>query len=552
MTWKALTIAPAQTHHIHQETGLPAYSERFDEVLAFHTPGLAPVQEGEQSYHIDVSGKPVYSQRFQRCFGFYDGIASVITKKGWRHILPNGDFAHDKTLVWSGNYQEGICTVRLSSGQYIHIDKSGRALYSQVWSYAGDFRYNVAVVQNDKGVSTHIDKTGTFLHGQWFHDLDVYHKGYARAKDGVGWMHIDRMGTPIYNARYAMVEPFYNGQARVETFDGALLVIDERGQVQQQLRASTNDDFAELSADMVGFWKTQTIATGVELGVFDFLPATLTVLARNTGSNPKRLSRLLGGLGELSLVHCEAGVWKLTHKGQFLATSHPKTLSDAALEFGGAFYQRWTKLTQAIRDDWTATDVFAEISEDAERVKSHTRMIQSYANHDYSEVISSLLLNGDEHIVDVGGGSGALARLILQQFPDTTITVLERPEIVELMEDTDQLRWLATDIFEAWNIRADVVLCSRVLHDWSDQRCQTLLHLAKQSLKHSGRLLIIEMVLSEGFGGRLCDLHLLMSSNGKERTRDEYESLLDVVGLKLKEVRDTDSLVSVIEVEHVG
>ena len=93
MTWKALTIASTQTHHIHQETGLPAYSERFDEVLAFHSPGLAPVQLGEQSYHIDMYGKPVYSQRFQRCFGFYDGIASVITEKGWRHILPNGEFA---------------------------------------------------------------------------------------------------------------------------------------------------------------------------------------------------------------------------------------------------------------------------------------------------------------------------------------------------------------------------------------------------------------------------------------------------------------------------
>ena len=93
---------------------------------------------------------------------------------------------------------------------------------------------------------------------------------------------IDRMGNPIYKARYAMVEPFYNGQARVETLAGELLVIDELGQVQQQLRASMSDDFAELSADMVGFWKTQTIATGVELGVVAWWPATWTTLAQST------------------------------------------------------------------------------------------------------------------------------------------------------------------------------------------------------------------------------------------------------------------------------
>ena len=85
-------------------------------------------------------------------------------------------------------------------------------------------------------------------------------------------------------------------------------------------------------------------------------------------------------------------------------------------------------------------------------MKSHTRMIR-YANHDYSSIVSGLSLTGDEHIGDAGGGSGVLAKLILQQFPDITVTILERPEIVELMDDTEQLRWQAVDIFEPWNIR---------------------------------------------------------------------------------------------------
>ena len=112
---------------------------------------------------------------------------------------------------------------------------------------------------------------------------------------------------------------------------------------------------------------------------------------------------------------------------------------------------------------------------------------------------------------------------------------------------------MSVDIFESesWNVQADVVICSRILHDWNDQRCQTVLKGAKQSLKPTGRLFIIEMILSETFGGRLCDLHLLTSSNGKERTLEEYASLLDSVGLQMKEHRDTESLVGIIEAEHV-
>jgi hypothetical protein len=93
------------------------------------------------------------------------------------------------------------------------------------------------VVQAEDGRSTHIEADGRFLHERWFLDLDVFHKGLARARDELGWMHIDRSGQPVYDRRFVMVEPFYNGQARVERFDGAREVIDERAQVIVTLRA---------------------------------------------------------------------------------------------------------------------------------------------------------------------------------------------------------------------------------------------------------------------------------------------------------------------------
>ncbi len=74
------------------------------------------------------------------------------------------------------------------------------------------------------------------MHGHWFLDLDVFHKGYARARDTAGWHHIDLQGYPIYARRFAAVEPFYNGQARVEDFDGSLLVIDQEGVMVVRLR----------------------------------------------------------------------------------------------------------------------------------------------------------------------------------------------------------------------------------------------------------------------------------------------------------------------------
>ena len=85
-------------------------------------------------------------------------------------------------------------------------------------------------MQRDDGRHSHIDPSGALLHGRWFLDLDVFHKNYARARDEQGWHHVDVHGQPLYQDRYRNVEPFYNGQARVEGLDGSLSVIGESGE----------------------------------------------------------------------------------------------------------------------------------------------------------------------------------------------------------------------------------------------------------------------------------------------------------------------------------
>jgi hypothetical protein len=241
MDWTRIRIAASGTHHLLDDR--PIYDARFDEVLTFHAPGLAPVRRGALAWHIDPSGQPAYTRRFQRCFGFYDERAAVISTAGpdgvdaWHHIRPDGTDVYPQRYAWCGNFQGGRCAVRDTDHRYLHIDRDGQPAYAARWRYAGDFRDGVGVVQAEDGRSTHIEADGRLVHERWFLDLDVFHKGLARARDELGWMHIDRSGHPVYGRRFAMVEPFYNGLARVERVDGALEVIDERAQVIVTLRA---------------------------------------------------------------------------------------------------------------------------------------------------------------------------------------------------------------------------------------------------------------------------------------------------------------------------
>lgn len=229
MTWTEMTIAPEGTHHLLQ--GQPAYDQRFHRVLKYHAPGLAPVQSMEFAWHIDATGSAAYPQRFLQTFGFYEGRAAVADSTGWLHILTDGTALYSERYAWCGNFQEQRCPVRRQDGAYIHLNHEGSPAYAQVWHYAGDFRDGVAVVQRADGLHSHICKDGELLHGEWFLDLDVFHKGHARARDHGGWHHVDVAGKALYSQRFAMVEPFYNGQARVERPDGGLAVIDPQGEV---------------------------------------------------------------------------------------------------------------------------------------------------------------------------------------------------------------------------------------------------------------------------------------------------------------------------------
>jgi hypothetical protein len=237
--WTRSQVAADGTHHVVD--GRPLYPARFTAVLKFHTPGLAPVRDGSGAFHIDSTGSAAYGARYQRTFGFYEGFAAVVAVDGWHHVDEAGVPAYGARWDWCGNFQGALCTVRTAAGRYGHIRPDGGAATGLAWYYAGDFRDGVAVVQGDDGRSTHIDVRGEHVHGRWFQDLDVFHKGFARACDEGGWMHIDAQGHPIYARRFAYVEPFYNGQARVQRLDGALEVINEHGRTLVQLRPGTSE-----------------------------------------------------------------------------------------------------------------------------------------------------------------------------------------------------------------------------------------------------------------------------------------------------------------------
>lgn len=234
LKWSALAVAADNTHHLLG--GEPAYTSRFLTVDKFRSPGLAAARAERGMFHINPQGVPAYTTTFLQAFGFYEGLAAVQASDGWLHIRPDGAAAYESRFDWVGNWQQSRCVVRDFQGRYFHIKEGGNAAYAERYAYAGDFREDAAVVQQANGFATHVDTKGRPLHGKWFLALDIFHKGFARARDDKGWHHINRSGQAAYERRFKEVDAFYNGQAWGMAADGSSLIINEQGDVLRKIQ----------------------------------------------------------------------------------------------------------------------------------------------------------------------------------------------------------------------------------------------------------------------------------------------------------------------------
>ncbi len=561
--WQDYTVSVDSTHHVHRRR--PAYAARFHEVLTFHEPGLAPAIDDSGAFHITPDGLPAYDSRHMRTFGFYDGRAAAQSDDGWLHILPDGAPLYTGRFAWCGNFQEDRCPARQDDGLYFHIALDGSPLYKERYAYAGDFRDGIAVAQRGDGTHTHIDASGVPVHGRWFMDLDVFHKGFARACDPGGWHHVDMRGESLYARRFKYVEPFYNGQARVKEFSGALSVIDESGETLLQLRKQLQSDLESLSGEMVGLWRTQAIRAAVELGVIEALPAPVEEMESDLlpGLAPGMVGRLARALMELGLLSVDSGgVCRPTDRGLYLTRNHPLSLADAASHWGRESYAAWSGIVEALRTGEPAFPTkyggsfFDWVSEDPGRLESYQRAMATYARHDYGSLSEAVDFSTHQTVLDAGGGTGELVFALLRSCPHMIGTVLDMPGVVEsatVPSDLDgRCHFVGGDLFHEWPARAEAVILARALHDWPDGDALRILERAREAMDRDGLLYVVEMLLGENTGaGGLLDLHMLVMTGGRERTQAQFRELLAGALFEMIDVTPTQSVSSVIRARAV-
>lgn len=326
---------------------------------------------------------------------------------------------------------------------------------------------------------------------------------------------------------------------------------------------------AEMRRLISGFSVTIAISAVAELRIADHLsegPQTSSHLARLSGADEHFLRRVLRYLASEGVFEEQDGdVFALTERSRWLRSDVPGSLRPRAVFAGSAL--NWTAWGNLLKSMATGTSgVQAAFGETLfDYVKSHpdaaatfnTFMAEQTAAS-VEALLSAYSFAGVRKMVDVGGGRGALVAGVLQACAELRGILFDMPEVVAtarpLLERagvTDRCEVIGGDFFEALPAGADLYALKFILHDWPDADCIRILKNCRQAMAPGGRVLVVEHVVPEESGphfSKFMDVNMLvLTSGGRERTRQEFTQLLAAAGLQLRGLVSTAIGVCVLE-----
>ena len=339
------------------------------------------------------------------------------------------------------------------------------------------------------------------------------------------------------------------------------------------------------------YMSTRITAALAEIGVADALvagPKTAAVLAKELKCEERQLFRLLRGAIQAGLFE-EAGkavpasstttLFRNNKQSAVLRTDHPNSVRHMAIHQGEEMERAWAQLAWGVK---TGGRMFERAHGGEElfdylKARPATETIFSRAMAEVNGLSAKAVIadyyatRSFKRIVDVGGAHGAFLAAILEGLPgkSTQGLLFDQPQVADRAAALwkakgseygpllPRVAFAGGSFFEAASLPklrdGDVLNMRLILHDWSDEDSVAILSAIRKAIG-SARVTValVEMCVPSGtsdpvFQRGIMDLHMMCALQAKERTAEDWASLVGSAGYKLKGIIPTRGLFSVME-----
>lgn len=315
-----------------------------------------------------------------------------------------------------------------------------------------------------------------------------------------------------------------------------------------------------------GFAISRAIHVAAKLKLADNVPSTGITsddLASKLSLNPDRLYRLMRLLASYEIFEeTDKYTFKPTPLSDAINSATKDNVQSAAHLVTKSMWEAYGHIEHSIRtgndtySDLFGKNVFEYLNDHPDESEEFDNAMHNYAELENPPIAQTCQLENKTTIADIGGGQGGFLKEVLTHHKHIKGTLFDQPHVISdaIIPGNDQDLAQRTTIvggsfFEPIQITADVYVLKRILHDWSNEDCCKILSSIKSAMTKDSRLFIIEAIVPGGNVPHFSkDLEaFLITWGGQERDRAEFETLLDNVGMSIVSIKETPSLLSIIE-----
>ena len=303
---------------------------------------------------------------------------------------------------------------------------------------------------------------------------------------------------------------------------------------------------------ITGFRASQLLRAAVELRIPDLIAGgsnSVDQLATDTAVDSDRLRRALRGLVALGVIEESSnGNFANTKVGDLFRERATGLARTSLMVLDG--YRAWEHCLESMRTGRTGQSIaFGEehwqtIAREPDQANRFNQAMAAQTEQASGFVVSNLDFTNSSVVVDLGGGTGALAAGILDAHPhlrgilcDLRAGLVGALEYLALRGLSDRCAVVEADFFDRVPSGGDVYLLKQVIHDWDDERAVRILTNCHAVMVPATRIVLIERLLPprmladpKHLGLAMLDLEMMVRLGGRERTLNEYRGLLEEAG----------------------
>jgi hypothetical protein len=326
---------------------------------------------------------------------------------------------------------------------------------------------------------------------------------------------------------------------------------------------------AQLLQIATGCFASAAIYVVAKLGIADLLKDAarpVGELAASTDTDADSLYRVLRATASIGVLEeREGSIFANTPMSETLREDWPNSTRNLTIwMLEPAHWNVYGELMYSVKTGKTAWDkVYGEpcfdslFGEMKDLGDIFNRAMTSYSLQTIPAIMMAYDFSAFGTIADIAGGYGHLLGAILQHNPaakgmlfDLAPVLEGAPAMLESYGVRDRVEVVAGDFTASVPVTADCYLLKHIIHDWYDDKCRAILGNITLVMPDDAKILIIDAVVpppGEPHFSKFLDLEMLMLPGGKERTADEFETLLSSSGLRLNRIIPTPAPISIIE-----